>query len=49
MCIRDRRAPPRELTPILDIAPVLRRLAEGIDDGALAVDLIHSLDAFNAH
>ena len=45
----DPRAPPRELTPILDIAPVLRRLAEGIDDGALAVDLIHSLDAFNAH
>jgi len=43
------REPPRELLPILDIAPILRRLTTGIDDGALAVDLIHSLDAFNAH
>jgi len=45
----DAREPPRELLPILDIAPILRRLTTGIDDGALAVDLIHSLDAFNAH
>jgi len=43
------REPPRELLPILDIAPILRRLTTGIDDGAIAVDLIHSLDAFNAH
>jgi serine/threonine-protein kinase ULK4 len=41
--------PPSEITILLDLAPILRQLAATVTDGALARDLILSLDAFNAH
>jgi serine/threonine-protein kinase ULK4 len=41
--------PPSEITTLLDLAPILRQLAATVTDGALARDLILSLDAFNAH
>ena len=42
-------AVPSEITPLLEVAPTLRRLAATIPDGALARDITHSLDTFNAH
>jgi serine/threonine-protein kinase ULK4 len=42
-------AVPSEIIPLLEVAPTLRRLAATIPDGALARDITHSLDTFNAH
>ena len=37
------------VTPLLDIAPTLRKLADAIPDGSLKRELLHALDVFNAH